>query len=244
MSVTEASSCTSADGRGGPPRCRIPWVNPVAAQRLHCPDRPRGQTLRQPRTARALADASPAVWVRIRTPGCPKVEAIGRNSNFGHLCKNRADLRKRISDSPARPPQSRQDSPKPRSKRFLTAQDEADIAVRYEAGETTQQIGSRRGISKTRVATILREHGIAIRRQGLTNEQVSEATDFYGAGRSLAWIAARFGVSHTTIATALRQQGILLRPRPGWRYALAVPVAVPPQPGSPGGCRGPRSSTD
>jgi hypothetical protein len=46
---------------------------------------------------------------------------------------------------------------------------------RYEAGETTQQIGARYGISKTRVATVLREQGITIRRQGLNNEQVSEA---------------------------------------------------------------------
>jgi transcriptional regulator of aromatic amino acid metabolism len=35
---------------------------------------------------------------------------------------------------------------------------------RYEADETTQQIGTRYGMSKTRVATVLREHGITIRR--------------------------------------------------------------------------------
>jgi hypothetical protein len=73
------------------------------------------------------------------------------------------------------------------------------------------------GISKTRVANVLREQGVAIRRQGMNNERGSEAAMLYHAGRSLAWLGARYGVSHTTIAAALRRQGIQLRPRPGWR---------------------------
>lgn len=145
------------------------------------------------------------------------VEAIGTYSNLGHLCKKWADLRKSINESPARPPLPGQNGLKPRSKRFLTADDVTDIVHRYEAGETTQQIGNRYGISKTRVATVLRQQGITIRRQGLTDEQVSEAALFYVAGKPLAWLGTRYGVSHTTIAVALGQQGIQLRPRPGWR---------------------------
>jgi hypothetical protein len=99
----------------------------------------------------------------------------------------------------------------------LTAEDITNIVHRYDAGETTQQIGNRYGISKTRVATVLCEQGITIRRQGLNDEQVSEAAKFYAAGRPLAWLGTRYGVSHTTIAIALRRQGIQLRPRPGWR---------------------------
>jgi transcriptional regulator of aromatic amino acid metabolism len=87
----------------------------------------------------------------------------------------------------------------------------------YQAGETTQQIGTSYGISKTRVATILRKQGITIRRQGLTDEQAREAAALYATGKSLAWLGTRFGVSHTTIAAVLRQQGVELRPRPGWR---------------------------
>jgi hypothetical protein len=144
------------------------------------------------------------------------VEAIGTYSNCGHLCNKYADLRERINESPARSPLSHQDASKPRSKRFLTAQDVADIVHRYEAGETTQQIGNHYGISKTRVATVLRERGITIRRQGLAEEQVREAAALYVAGKSLAWLGVCYSVSHTTIAAALRQQGIQLRPRPGW----------------------------
>jgi hypothetical protein len=144
------------------------------------------------------------------------VEAIGRNSNLGHLCKNWADLRKRISESPPRSPLSRRNKPKPRLKRFLNAQDLTDIAARYESGETTQQVGTRYCISKSRVTNILREQGVTIRRQGLNDERIREAATLYAAGRSLAWLGARYGVSHTTVAVALRRQGMQLRPRPGW----------------------------
>ena len=88
---------------------------------------------------------------------------------------------------------------------------------RYNAGETTEQIGAHYGISKTRVALVLREQGVAIRRQGLTGERLTEAAELYAAGRSLAWLGARYGVSHTTVAAALRRLGVQLRPRPGWR---------------------------
>jgi uncharacterized protein (DUF433 family) len=141
------------------------------------------------------------------------VEAIGTYSNRGHLCKKFADLRKKIQEGPPRPTSSV--SP-PRSKRFLTVEDVADIVQRYGAGETTGQVGNRYGISKTRVATVLRGQGITIRRQGLNDEQVTEAAKLYAAGKSLAWIATRYNVSYTTIATALRRQSVQLRPRPGW----------------------------
>ena len=144
------------------------------------------------------------------------MEATGRNSNLGHLCKNWAELRKRISESPARSPLSPRNDAKPRSKRFLNAQDLTDIAARYEAGETTQQVGTRYGISKSRVTGILREQGVIIRCQGLNDEHISEAATLSAVGRSLAWLGARYGVSHTTVAAALRRRGMQLRPRPGW----------------------------
>jgi transcriptional regulator of aromatic amino acid metabolism len=108
-----------------------------------------------------------------------------------------------------------QDKPTIRSKRFLKPEDTADIVARYQAGETTQQVGTHYGISKTRIAAVLRGQGVTIRRQGLTDEHAREAVELYTAGKSLAWIGTRFGVSHTTIGAKLRQQGIRLRPRPG-----------------------------
>lgn len=67
---------------------------------------------------------------------------------------------------------------------------------------------------KTRVATILREQGVTIRRQRLTDDQVAAAARLYVEGESLFGVGIRFGVSHTTIAAALRQQGVQHQPRP------------------------------
>ena len=144
------------------------------------------------------------------------VEAIGRNSNLGHLCKKWAGLRKSIDESLPRRLLSQPNGPKPRAKRFLTADAVTDIVRRYEGGETTQQVGKRYGVSKTRVASILTHHGVPIRRQGLNEEQVNEAASLYIAGKSLAWIGAVYGVSHTTVAAALRRKDVELGPRPGW----------------------------
>ena len=91
-----------------------------------------------------------------------------------------------------------------------------DIVQRYEVGQTTQQIGNQYNIPKSRVAMVLRENNVTIRRQGLADEQISEAADLYAAGKSLAWLGARYSVSHTTVATALRRKGIRPRSQPGW----------------------------
>jgi len=145
------------------------------------------------------------------------VEAIGTYSNTGHLCKKWTDLRRRITESSTRAPRLQQNDQKPRSKRFLTARDITDIVHKYEASDSTQQIGTHYGISKTRVAAVLREQGVTLRRRGLTDEQVAEAAIHYGDGRSLSWLGARYEVSHTTVAAALRRQGIQLRaPRLGF----------------------------
>lgn len=144
------------------------------------------------------------------------MEAIGRNSNLSHLCKKWSELRKRINEAPQRPASS---GAPPRSKRSLLPTDIDDIVRRYDDGETTQQIGTHFRISKSRVATVLHEQGITIRRQGLTSEQSAEAGMLYSDGKSLAWLGARYGVSHTTVAAALRRQGMQLRPRPGWSQA-------------------------
>lgn len=154
---------------------------------------------------------NPPAW-----PGVLLVEAIGRTSNLRFVKNKWSDLRERIAESSPRPRLSGQDASKPRSKRFLSPEDISDIVTRYEAGETTQRVGTRYGISKTRVATVLREQSVTIRRQGLTDEQAKEAVELYASGKSLAQIGARFGVSHTTVAAELRKQGVQLRSRPGW----------------------------
>jgi hypothetical protein len=86
--------------------------------------------------------------------GCPKVEVIGRTSNLGYLREKWADLWKRIQNTPPRSRLLYQERSKTRSKRFLTAGDIADIKHRYEADQTTQQIGTRNRLYFLRVHRI------------------------------------------------------------------------------------------
>jgi hypothetical protein len=48
-------------------------------------------------------------------------------------------------------------------KRFLNAQGVTDIATGYEAGKTTQQVGTRYGISHTTVAAAFRRQAMQLR---------------------------------------------------------------------------------
>jgi hypothetical protein len=99
----------------------------------------------------------------------------------------------------------------------LSAEDLADVIAKYESGATTSELGAMYRVSKSRISAVLRQHGVNLRRQGLTNEQAREAGDFYNTGRSLAWLGARYGISNTTASRILRKQCIEVRPRPGWR---------------------------
>jgi hypothetical protein len=80
----------------------------------------------------------------------------------------------------------------------------------------TKQLAGQYGLSKSRKSARLRSHGVTLRRQGLTDEQVIEAANFYTAGRSLAWLAVRYSVWPMTVSRVLRHHGVTLRPRPGW----------------------------
>lgn len=87
----------------------------------------------------------------------------------------------------------------------------AKIVARYEAGEPSTALGAVFGISKGSVVRLLREAGVAIRNQGLTNEQVDEAVRLYKSGLSLAKIGAKFDVDHTTVWQQLKKRGVKMR---------------------------------
>ena len=139
------------------------------------------------------------------------MDHIGIYSKQSDLCKKWSDLRKLIQQATTRSPLLCQDGPLPRLKRYLSTNDLADIAQRYESGSTTKQIATDCGISKTRVATVLREQGVTIRRQGLDAEQIDEAVRLYAGGMSLAQIGEYLGVDHGTVWRQLRKRGVKMR---------------------------------
>ena len=132
------------------------------------------------------------------------MEAIGTYSNKASLRKRYTDLRKRVQEvasattpvTPRWPAAPHETVPQRRRHR----RHPAELRVRRHDRTDRKPLQH----LQTRVATVLREQGIAIRRQGLTQEQVSEAAGLYAKGRSLAWLGARYNVSRTTVAAALR----------------------------------------
>ncbi|MBF6177715.1 helix-turn-helix domain-containing protein [Nocardia otitidiscaviarum] len=66
-------------------------------------------------------------------------------------------------------------------------------------------------IGKGTVLKLLRDAGVAIRNQGLSDEQVGDATRLYESGLSLARIGERFGVDASTVHKALVRRGVPMR---------------------------------
>lgn len=87
----------------------------------------------------------------------------------------------------------------------------AEIITLYRSGEPSAAIGVMHGLNKNSVIKVLRDAGIAIRRQGLTDEQVDDANHLYEAGQSLAKIGAKLGVEAGTVRRALLRYGVKMR---------------------------------
>jgi transposase-like protein len=87
----------------------------------------------------------------------------------------------------------------------------AEIVARYESGEPSTAVAASHGISKASVIRLLREAGVSIRNQGLSDDQIAEAAQHYASGLSLAKIGARFGVDHGTVWRALKKRGVKMR---------------------------------
>ncbi|WP_343063804.1 helix-turn-helix domain-containing protein [Haloechinothrix aidingensis] len=85
------------------------------------------------------------------------------------------------------------------------------LVAGYEAGATVYELGDRFGISRQTVGKILKQHGVKMRRGGLTPEQVDEAVQLYEAGWSLARIGGRMNVDPTTVLNRLRDRGVRMR---------------------------------
>lgn len=87
----------------------------------------------------------------------------------------------------------------------------AEIVARYEAGEPSTAIANLFDLSKGSVIRLLRDAGVTIRNQGMTDDQIAEAGQLYGAGLSLAKIGVKFGVDHGTVWRALKKRDVKMR---------------------------------
>lgn len=71
------------------------------------------------------------------------------------------------------------------------------------------------GLSKASVINLLEAHGVTLRRQPMSEEQVEEATTLYLGGYSLSALQRELNASRETIRRALIDAGVQMRSRGG-----------------------------
>lgn len=91
----------------------------------------------------------------------------------------------------------------------------AELVRTYSAGETSTSLAKRMGVSKQSVVKILREEGVAIRCQPLSESQRTESVRRYAAGESIRQVAAQVGCDYETVRQVLLASEMKVRPRTG-----------------------------
>lgn len=90
---------------------------------------------------------------------------------------------------------------------------DAEIAARYDAGESVLPIAEAYGVSTPVIYRILREQGRALRVPRITPEQRDAVVALYQTGISDTAVAERLGVSRTTVRKVVAEAGVK-RPTP------------------------------
>jgi transposase len=87
----------------------------------------------------------------------------------------------------------------------------AQLVAAYQAGATARQLTDRYSISKTSVQELLHEHGVVVRRLGISDTEITEAVQHYGAGKSVAQVARAVNLSTSSVYDALKRAGVQMR---------------------------------
>lgn len=95
--------------------------------------------------------------------------------------------------------------------RRLTSVQVEQLAQEYGAGDDMAVIAARWSLHRTTVAGHLRRAGVALRRQGLPTDQLSEAIRLYNEGLSCQSLAERYGCDDETVRQALKGAGVRMR---------------------------------
>jgi hypothetical protein len=89
----------------------------------------------------------------------------------------------------------------------------ARLRADYEAGKSARLIAEEYRLDRATMMRHLRDVGVTIRDQGLTDEQAKQAAVMYRSGMTQAQVAAAFGVSQKTAGRYLSLLGVKARPR-------------------------------
>jgi hypothetical protein len=81
----------------------------------------------------------------------------------------------------------------------------------YRSGATVYELAKRLRIERRTVSAILHRNGVPMRRCGLSDAQVEDATRLYDQGWSLARIGKRMDVTADTVRKRLLERGVTMR---------------------------------
>lgn len=95
--------------------------------------------------------------------------------------------------------------PRPREELLLQAESA------YLTGASVKSIAKEVGVGHERLARLLRERGVRLRRQSPTEEEVADMQVRYAAGASLDRIGAVLGYSAGTVRSHLLAAGVSMR---------------------------------
>lgn len=74
-----------------------------------------------------------------------------------------------------------------------------------------RQLAAEHSCHRTTISGLLKRHGIAVRRQLVSEEQATEMIRLYDSGLSVARIGEYLGLADTTVHRHLRELGVRIR---------------------------------
>ncbi|WP_280494322.1 helix-turn-helix domain-containing protein [Nocardia farcinica] len=98
--------------------------------------------------------------------------------------------------------------------RRLSAETLAELVTSYVTGTSTNQLCELYGLSKCGLLKILQQHGVQMRNQPMTEEEIDRAAELYRAGNSIKTIAMKLGKAKGSVWKALTNSGVEMRPSP------------------------------
>ncbi|MGQ4615182.1 helix-turn-helix domain-containing protein [Nocardia sp. R7R-8] len=95
--------------------------------------------------------------------------------------------------------------------RRLSAAIIAEVVEGYRSGASTNALCEQYELSKGGLLSILREHGVEMRNQPMTEEEIDWAVKLYTEGQSLNAIARKLGKAKGSVWKALRNRRVEMR---------------------------------
>jgi len=86
------------------------------------------------------------------------------------------------------------------------------MAVRgYEESDRAMSIAKGLEVAPSALIRLLRQHGVVVRKDGVSTEQARQLAKEYEAGATMAELEAKYKLSHSTVYRALHRVGISAR---------------------------------